>query len=119
MAQPVHTEEYNSDSIVLSEWRVDEGVTLALGEELEAGAILGKVGADGTYKLSTASASDGSEVPSAILLEDVDASASAMEVPVLLGGKVDENLLVLGSGHTLDSIRNTLREKNIYLTKKG
>jgi hypothetical protein len=43
---------------------------------LPRGALLGKITATGKYILSLAAAADGSQVPDAILLEPVDATAA-------------------------------------------
>lgn len=121
--QPLQTEEYNPDPIVLSDWRADDNGILVAGTIYIKGMVLGKVtsaGADkGKYKHSLSAATDGSQVPSAILLDDVDATASDLNGPILLGGKVDKNLLILGAGHTLDSIETGLRDMNIYFGTKG
>lgn len=121
--QPLQTEEFNPNPIVLSDWRADDNGVLVAGTNYIAGMVLGRVtsaGADkGKYKLSVAALNDGSEEPYAILLDDVDATDSDLNGPILLGGKVDKNLLILGIGHTLDSIEVGLRDKNIYFTTKG
>ena len=121
--QPVYTEEIESNPIVLSDWRADDNGVLVAGTNYVEGMVLGRVtsaGADkGKYKHSLSAATDGSQVPSAILLDDVDATASNSNGPILLGGKVDKNLLILGAGHTLDSIETGLRDMNIYFGTKG
>lgn len=121
--QPLQTEEFNPNPIVLSDWRADDNGILVAGAIYIAGMVLGKVtsaGADkGKYKHSLSASTDGSEEPYAILLDDVDATDSDLNGPILLGGKVDKNLLILGTGHTLDSIEVGLRDKNIYFTTKG
>lgn len=119
MGQPVNTEEYEVDAIVLSDWRVDDNGVLASGTNYSKGTVLGKITASGKYTTSLAASNDGSEVPSAILLDDIDASASDLNAPVLLGGKVDENLLTFGTGHDADGTRAVLRDNNIYLATKG
>lgn len=123
MGQPVYTEKIESNPIVLSDWRADGNGVLVAGTNYTEGMVLGKVtsaGADlGKYKLSASASTDGSQVPSAILLDDVDATDSALNAPILLGGKVDKNLLILGAGHTLDSIETGLRDMNIYFGTKG
>ena len=121
--QPLQTEEFNPNPLVLSDWRADDNGILVAGTIYTKGMVLGKVtsaGADkGKYKHSLSAATDGSQVPSAILLDDVNATASDLNGPILLGGKVDKNLLILGAGHTLDSIETGLRDMNIYFGTKG
>jgi hypothetical protein len=51
-----------------------EAVTVISGQNLVAGTVLGKITASGKYTLHNNAASDGSEVASAVLLADCDAS---------------------------------------------
>lgn len=123
MAQPVYTEEVESNPIILSDWRADDNGVLVAGTNYKKGMVLGKITSEGSNKgkltLSLSASTDGSEEPYAILLDDVDATDSDLNGPILLGGKVDKNLLILGTGHTLDSIEVGLRDKNIYFGMKG
>lgn len=117
--QPLQTEEFNPNPIVLSDWRADDNGVLVAGTNYIAGMVLGRVTLTGKLSFSQSASTDGSEEPYAILLDDVDATDSDLNGPILLGGKVDKNLLILGTGHTLDSIEVGLRDKNIYFTTKG
>lgn len=54
--------------------RSRETVTIASGENLEAGTVLGQVSADDTYKLYDPGNADGSETAAAVLYDAVDAS---------------------------------------------
>lgn len=90
-------------------------ITLLAGENRTRGAVLGKITASGKYVLSAAAAGDGSEVPDVILAEDTDASAADVETIAYERADVNETALVLGAGHTLASIREGLRDKNITL----
>lgn len=119
MGQPIYTEEFKSNPIVLSDWRADSNGVLLAGVKYIAGMVLGRVTSTGKLTISQSASSDGSEKPYAILLDDVDATDSDLNGPILLGGKVDKNLLILGTGHTLDSIEVGLRDKNIYFGIKG
>ena len=83
------------------------------------GTVLGRNSTDGTYRPSLAASNDGSQTPSAILLDNV-ADMSTMTVsysyaPVAFTGEFNEDALTIGTGHTAASIRNGLRDKNIYL----
>ena len=91
-------------------------VTLKEGTYL-ANSVLGRVTGDGEYNLSLSTASDGSETPRVVLLEDrTIASGSTESVPVMVGGMVDiPSNLVLGASHTLASIKDRLRELGINL----
>lgn len=82
---------------------------------LGRGALLGKITTGGKYILSLSAASDGSQVPDAVLLHDVPDSASDQEAIVAIAGKFNGAALTLGASHTLASIADGLRDKNIYL----
>lgn len=83
------------------------------------GTVLGMNSTDGTFRPSLAASNDGTQTPRAILLDNVaDMSTLAISyssVPVAFTGEFNEEALVIGTGHTADSIRAGLRDKNIYL----
>ena len=84
-------------------------VTIAAGQKLTAGAVLGEIGDTAEYTLSLAAAEDGSEKPSVVLWEDVDAEEGATQAEVLLAGDVRAVELQLGTGHTVGAVRKALR----------
>jgi hypothetical protein len=61
-----------------------ENHVVAAGQTLEAGSVLGQITASSELVLSDTAAGDGSEVPMAILLENLDTTAAADEVSVLV-----------------------------------
>lgn len=67
------------------------------------------------YKLSAAAATDGSEVPCAILWYDTDASSADKLCPVATRGLFNERALTFGTGHTADSTREALQLLGIHL----
>ena len=97
--------------------RVKYIVTIASGAAHVRGEVLGKITASGKFIKSLAAAEDGSEVPSTILAESVDASGGDKTAAVYLSGEFNEAALVLGAGHTVASIRWGLRALGIYLKK--
>lgn len=99
---------YNEDTRIsqIVRWEEDheysrDNITLASGENLSLGAVLGKVTATGQYKELDPSASDGTETAAGILLEDCDASSAATTTVALVRDAIiiDDNL-VWGSGVT-------------------
>ena len=85
---------------------------------LVRGTLLGLVTDTKKYVKSASGASDGSQVPNAILAEAVATSAGVeAAATAYLSGEFNENAITLGTGHTLDSVREGLRDKNIYLKK--
>lgn len=68
------------------------------------------------YILSAAAAEDGSAEPVAILGEEVDATGADKNCPVMIEGYFNETALVLGTGHTVDTVRVPLQRLGILLT---
>ncbi|MGE0698092.1 MAG: head decoration protein [Hyphomicrobiaceae bacterium] len=95
---------------VMMSFKVKEGQTL------KAGSVMG-FDDNGEAVLSLAAANDGSEVPSAILVEDLDTSAEsdAIKFSLCVEGAFNETALVYGTGHTADTVRIALRDRGIYL----
>lgn len=71
----------------------------------------------GKYKLSAAAAVDGSNKPSAILVEAVDATAADKDCSIYQTGEFNEDAVVLGAGHTVATVRPFLEARGIYLRK--
>ncbi len=90
-------------------------VTILSGQNLVAGAVIGKITSGGKYKLSLSAASDGSEVPDLVLAEDCDASGGDKEAIAYETATVVATALTLGTAHTIASIREGLRDKGIKI----
>ena len=109
---------YVPDNLIAGEYpRVARLVTIAEGADLRKGSVLGRVTADGKFKLSASDSKDGSEKPDAILAENAPASDQDVQAVVYFSGEFNEYALTLGEGHTLDTLRPLLRAKNIFLRK--
>lgn len=83
------TEPFYAQEAILSEangHRSRETVTIVSGQNLKAGAVIGKITASGKYKIAdnVTPASDGSQTAAGVLLEDVDASGADAPGLVLL-----------------------------------
>lgn len=112
------TESYTPDRLHAGDFPIRTlDVTIASGQNLTRGALLGKITASGKYVLSLAAAIDGSQTPVAILAEDVDATGGDKSGIVYISGDFNENAITYGTGHTADSVRAGLRDLNIYLHK--
>jgi len=111
--QPVYKTTVENNASVLSDWRVDGTGVLAEGE-YESGSVLGK-DANGNLELTT----DATKVE-AILLEDtIVAAGETKNAPVLQGGIFAEQDIKLGGSLTVDDVRDELRNKNLYIKKRG
>lgn len=94
---------------------ITRSVTLVSGQNVVRGTVLGIITATGKYTTSLAAASNGSQTPKAIAAEDCDASGGDKVTLVYIAGEFNENELTLGTGHTLASIREGLRDNGIFL----
>ena len=92
-------------------------ITLISGQNLTRGAVLGRITASGKYTLSLSAAVDGSQTPDLILAEDTDASGGDKTTTAYESGAFNQDKLVLGASHTLASIQEGLRAKNLVLKK--
>ena len=111
-------DSYEPDRLFAGEFpRADRKVTIDSGQTLTRGAVLGKITGSGNYTLSLSGAGDGSQVPEAILAEDVDASGGDADGLIYETGDFAEDALTLGASHTIASIRDGLRDKSIFMHK--
>lgn len=94
---------------------VTEEVTVASGEDLTAGAVIGKVTADGKVKLSDEAASDGSEELYAVLAEDCDATDGDKVAVAYLTGQFNEESLSFGGTRTAADTKAGLRALSIFI----
>lgn len=94
-------------------------VTIAAGQVLVRGSVLGQITAGGAtqgqYNLSVAAATDGSQTPICILVDSIDTTAGANTAGVYLEGEFNSAALTLGAGQTIASIRQFLRPIGIHL----
>ena len=107
---------FTPDSLIADGFPLlSESGTLLAGQNLTRGALLGIVTASGKYRLSVPAAVDGSEAPSAILAESVDATAADKPCVFYVSGRFNTSAMNLG-GHDVADIKAGLRNLNIYLT---
>lgn len=81
------TEGNHTAEFILSEANGDrsrEVVTIASGNDLGAGHVLGKITASGKYADYDADAADGTETAAAVLYADCDASTADAEAVVIM-----------------------------------
>ncbi len=90
-------------------------VSLKTGQNISRGDLLGSDGTD--YLLSLSAAGDGSEVPTVIAAQDVDATAGSLECVVYTHGRFDERNVTIGTAHTADSVRDALGARGIQLAE--
>lgn len=95
---------------------VTENMVLITGQNLKRGSVVGRITASGKATLSLSAAGDGSQVPYGILLDDYDATAGDVGgCGVMVKGEFNDNAIILGTGHTILSVHDALRDGGIYL----
>ena len=105
---------FSPDNLMAGGTVSTDSITIISGQVLGRGSVLGKITASGKYNLSLTAAGDGSEVPYAILADDVDASGGDIEeVAIYIRGAYNVNSLTIGTGHTAASIKPFLRDVGI------
>jgi hypothetical protein len=91
-----------------------EAVAIASGQNLKAGSVLGRVTATGKYKLVDSTASDGSQTPYSVLMEDVDATNGDATGVAFLTGEFIRTNLAFGGTDTWETHLQNARSKSIF-----
>jgi len=89
----------------------DVGTDFIVGDGFDVTIAAGS----GKYTLSLSAAVDGSQIPDAVLAETCDASLGDLATVAYFAGGFDGAKLTLGTAHTVASVREGLRVKDIHL----
>jgi hypothetical protein len=98
-----------------------EAITLAKGQNLKRGSVLGRIKASGKFVLSrktddkAAEVSDGSETPLRILGEDVDATDKDQVTVAYRTGSFLKQGLTLHESHGFADIKYDLETRSIFI----
>ena len=84
-----------------------ETVTLLAGTAYPVGAVLGRITANGKYKLSTSGGSDGAQTAAAVLLYAVDATTADATAIILARGPSIVSKAALVFDATIDDAAKT------------
>jgi hypothetical protein len=98
---------------------ITDTVSIAAGQQLTRGALLGMVTATGNYILSLSAAADGSQNPVAVLADNIDTTATGFnavtQAPVYLTGEFNVNAMTLGAGFSYPAITAIMRPLQINI----
>lgn len=116
-----HAGEYKPDMLLAgsAELLSARVVTVAEGQILPRGAVLGMTSASTQYRLCAAIAADdqpitdGSQIPDVILAEAVDTTTGPRAAIAFTRGDFAAQALTMGLGHTLETVTEPLRERGI------
>ena len=107
--------ETKADNLLAGEFpRIVELATVS-GGKYARGTILGKITASGKCTICTSAATDGSKDAYAILAEAVDTSEKDKQAVVYRTGEFNAAALTVGSGLTVDGLKDALRAKSIFI----
>jgi hypothetical protein len=90
---------------------ITTGGSPAAGDQFVLTAALGS----GNYVLATASATDGSQIPSVILANTADPTGGPVKAGVYLMGEFNVNAMTFGAGITVAAAKAALRPLDIFL----
>lgn len=106
---------YTPDNLFGGDLRaITESAVIDTGN-LVRGSVLGRITATGKWVLSASAASDGSQVPRAVLAENTDATAADKTTVIYVTGMFNTAALVFGAGHTAASTRDVLADAGIFM----
>ncbi|ALE97500.1 MULTISPECIES: head decoration protein [Serratia] len=94
---------------------VTDSVTIGVSGALKRGTVLGMVTATGAYIPSKKDATDGSEKPSAILVDNVDTTTTVQTGGVYLMGEFNQNRLIFDASWTVAELKAQFRPLAIFL----
>lgn len=94
---------------------VTDSVTIGVSGALKRGTVLGMVTATGAYIPSKKDATDGSEKPSAILVDNVDTTTTAQTGGVYLMGEFNQHRLIFDATWTIAELKAKFRPLAIFL----
>ncbi|MDE1901513.1 MAG: head decoration protein [Alphaproteobacteria bacterium] len=91
---------------------ITDGATdFVVGDEFDITVVAGS----GSYKMAVKTATDGSQIPCAILADDTDASGGDVIGPLYLTGEFNSNAITLDTSFTLAAATAALRAYSIFL----
>lgn len=107
---------FNPDQLISGPLQVvtDTGIIAKAGI-LKRGTILGMVTASGEYVISKKDATDGSEKPGAILVDDVDTTEGSVAGGLYLMGEFNQNRIIYDATWTAAELKSAMRQFSIFL----
>ena len=110
------TETFGQDRLIAGLTQlVTETVVLSAGIIYRRGMVLGRITANNKMALSALAATDGSQVPYGICIDDVDATIADQMCGAYVKGEFNQLALILGTGQTIANVHDPLRDAGIFL----
>ncbi|WP_176086959.1 head decoration protein [Martelella sp. HB161492] len=118
----MNTASYAPNDLIVSDIPVTtRTVTIASGQVLDRGAVLGEITASAKHILSAAAAGDGSETPDCVLAFDVDATGGDVQAQAYFSAGVAADKLSFGDGHDATTVEQAFRRNGsgLYVRQLG
>nr|ELR5039315.1 head decoration protein [Providencia stuartii]ELR5082456.1 head decoration protein [Providencia stuartii] len=107
---------FNPDQLISGPLQVvTDTVTIAKAGILKRGTILGKITASREYVLCKKDATDGSEKPCAILVDDINTTEDSVLGGVYLMGEFNHHKTTYDASWTISELTDELRKFSIFL----
>ncbi|HHG2633404.1 TPA: head decoration protein [Citrobacter freundii] len=103
------------DQLVAGTLQLVTDTGIITGGAFKRGTVLGLVAASGKYTQCVKTAEDGSQLPVAILVDDVDASSSDQNVGLYLMGEFNQHRIIFDNSWTTADLKKALRPLAIFL----
>lgn len=103
------------DQLVVSTLQLVTDSGTITGGTFLRGTVLGKITTSGKYTKSVKTATDGSQNPVAILVDNVDASSADQNGGLYLMGEFNQNRIVYDNTWTVADLKSALRPLAIFL----
>ena len=103
------------DQLVAGTLQLVTDTGIITGGAFKRGTVLGLVAASGKYTQCVKTAEDGSQLPGAILVDDVDAASSDQNGGLYLMGEFNQHRLIFDNSWTTADLKKALRPLAIFL----
>lgn len=103
------------DQLVAGPLQIVTDTGTITGGNYKRGTVLGVITTSGKYTACIQTASDGSEKPAAILVDDVDAESADQSGGLYLMGEFNQNRVIIDASWTLAAMKLALRPLALFL----
>jgi len=103
------------DQLVAGTLQLVTDTGIITGGAFKRGTVLGLVAASGKYTQCVKTAEDGSQLPVAILVDDVDASSFDQNGGLYLMGEFNQHRIIFDNSWTTADLKKPLRPLAIFL----
>ena len=103
------------DQLVAGTLQLVTDTGIITGGAFKRGTVLGLVAASGKYTQCVKTAEDGSQLPVAILVDDVDASSFDQNGGLYLMGEFNQHRIIFDNSWTTADLKKALRPLAIFL----